>query len=155
MQFALDQVSDLRFDTSALNDRGIRMVKVPAALLLGEQAHAGRTDIAPADLSTFLARSGITLIAERVELDRTVADLIELEVAAAQGFIFSPPRPVKAEVFNEPPPASEAAPAGEGDDLNLRASVDETVLSGSAPAATDANGEERKPFRAFLRRATA
>ena len=155
VQFALDQVSDLRFDTSALNDRGIRMVKVPAALLLGEQAHAGRTDIAPADLSTFLARSGITLIAERVELDRTVADLIELEVAAAQGFIFSPPRPVKAEVFNEPPPASEAAPAGEGDDLNLRASVDETVLSGSAPAATDANGEERKPFRAFLRRATA
>jgi cyclic-di-GMP phosphodiesterase, flagellum assembly factor TipF len=155
VQFALDQVSDLRFDTSSLNDRGIRMVKIPAALLLGEQGQPGRTDIAPADLSTFLARSGITLIAEKVELDRTVADLIELEVTSAQGFIFSAPRPVKAEVFNEPPAPSEARTAGEGDDLNLRASVDETVLSGSAPSTADVNGEERKPFRAFLRRATA
>jgi cyclic-di-GMP phosphodiesterase, flagellum assembly factor TipF len=155
VQFALDQVSDLRFDTSALNDRGIRMVKIPAALLLGEQAQPGRTDIAPADLSTFLARSGITLIAEKVELDRTVADLIELDVASAQGFVFSPPRPVKAEVFNEPPAAAETDAADTDDGLNLRSSVDETVLAGAAPSASDTAGEERKPFRAFLRRATA
>lgn len=154
VQFALDQVSDLRFDAAALNDRGVRMVKIPAALLLGDAAPSGRSDIAPVDLAAFLGRSGIRLIAEKVELDRTVADMIELDVVSAQGFIFSPPRPVKAEVFNEPQPAMEPEAAAD-DGLGLRSTVDATVFSGETPVGGGIDGEERKPFRAFLRRATA
>lgn len=160
MQFALDQVGDLRFDTTALWDRGIRMVKVPAALLLSEAAQGGKPDIAVSDLSAYLSRGGITLVAEKIENDRTVADIIELDVSAAQGFVFSPPRPVKADVFNEPAPVEETAEA-EMDETRLRAGVDASAIEGGDPVAeggaTDqsADGEERKPFRSFLRRATA
>jgi cyclic-di-GMP phosphodiesterase TipF (flagellum assembly factor) len=154
VQFALDQVTDLRFDTTALWDRGIRMVKVPAALLLSDNAPSGRSDIAPADLSAFLGRAGITLVAEKIELDRTVADVIEIDVGSAQGFIFSPPRPVKAEVFNEPPAAVEDQRVPLAENAALRPSVDSGVLGGPEPLPSEIS-EERKPFRAFLRRATA
>lgn len=158
VQFALDQVSDTRFDTTALWDRGIRIVKVPVSLLLNEAAQSGRPDIAAADLSAWLARGGITLIAERVEMDRTVADVLELDVTTAQGFVFSPPRPVKAEVFNEPQPAQEATPPEPGESagpLNLRPTVDGSVFASENAGGIGEAAEERKPFRAFLRRATA
>jgi cyclic-di-GMP phosphodiesterase TipF (flagellum assembly factor) len=50
-----------------------------------------------------LARYGIELIAERIETETTVVDLLDLHVRFGQGFLFSPPRPVRAEVFGAVP----------------------------------------------------
>lgn len=111
VRFALDQLSDLRFDPRSLSDRGVRFVKAPAALLQDHAEGHVTSDIAAGDLAAMLARVSITLVAENVEDNPTAADMIELGVAMGQGRVFSPPRPVKPEVFAEPAAASAPAPA--------------------------------------------
>jgi cyclic-di-GMP phosphodiesterase TipF (flagellum assembly factor) len=82
-----------------LADRSFRFLKVPAKLLLNKVAGV-HTDIDPEDLSDLLARSGIDLIAERIETETTVVDILDYDVRFGQGFLFSPPRPVRAEALH-------------------------------------------------------
>jgi cyclic-di-GMP phosphodiesterase TipF (flagellum assembly factor) len=96
-RFSMDHVADLRVEPRELADRGFRFIKVPAALLLSRSAASG--DIHPADFSDLLGRFGIDLIAERIEGEGTVVDLLDYDVRFGQGFLFSPPRPVRAEVL--------------------------------------------------------
>jgi cyclic-di-GMP phosphodiesterase TipF (flagellum assembly factor) len=96
-RFSMDHVADLRIEPRELADRGFRFIKVPAALLLSRAAASG--DIHPADFSDLLGRFGIDLIAERIEGESTVVDLLDYDVRFGQGFLFSPPRPVRAEVL--------------------------------------------------------
>jgi len=96
-RFSMDHVADLRVEPRELADRGFRFIKVPAALLLSRAAASG--DIHPADFSDLLGRFGIDLIAERIEGEATVVDLLDYDVRFGQGFLFSPPRPVRAEVL--------------------------------------------------------
>jgi cyclic-di-GMP phosphodiesterase TipF (flagellum assembly factor) len=134
VRLSMDGVRDLRFDPLALAERGVRFVKVPAYLLLDEKSGG---PIHPADIPALLARAGILLIAERVETEPVVADLLDLDVPLAQGFLFAMPRQVRTEVFAGAQPL--APPAGAPQPLD--------------PPRTDS--PPRKPFRAFLRRANA
>lgn len=148
-RFALDQLVDLRLDPASLADRGVRFVKAPAALLQAEAIGRAATDIAASDLSALLARAAITLIADDIEDDPTVADMIELGVGLAQGLVFSPPRPVKPEVFAEP----AAAPVRKPEPEPARPSAE--VLGYPAPPPAEDAKPERLPFRSVLRRASA
>jgi cyclic-di-GMP phosphodiesterase TipF (flagellum assembly factor) len=96
-RFSMDHMADLRVEPRELADHGFRFIKVPAALLLSRAAASG--DIHPADFSDLLGRFGIDLIAERIEGESTVVDLLDYDVRFGQGFLFSPPRPVRAEVL--------------------------------------------------------
>jgi cyclic-di-GMP phosphodiesterase TipF (flagellum assembly factor) len=96
-RFSLDNVTDLRFEPRDLLARGFRYVKVRADVLLKRIAVA--SDIDPADLADLLRRFGIDLIAERIESEGSVVDLLECGVRFGQGFVFSPPRPVRAEAL--------------------------------------------------------
>jgi cyclic-di-GMP phosphodiesterase TipF (flagellum assembly factor) len=100
-RFSMDQVTDLRMEPRDLGERGVRYVKVAASFLLGEAASAG-SDIHAADLSDLLGRFGISLIAERIEGEAQVVDLLEYDVRFGQGFLFSQPRPVRAEALRGP-----------------------------------------------------
>ena len=153
VRFALDELVDLRLDPVSLFDRGIRFVKAPAALLM-EQAESQTADIAPADLTVLLARASVVLIADQVGDDPTVADMIELGVGMGQGAVFSPPRPVKPDVFAEP---AEAAPAAEPAPPTQPAPEQRQaeVVDYPAPAAALEAAPERQSFRSVLRRATA
>jgi cyclic-di-GMP phosphodiesterase, flagellum assembly factor TipF len=95
-RFSIDHVTDLRIEPRELADRGVRYIKVPAALLL-DQKLAPTSDIHPSDLSDLLGRFGIDLIAERIEGERAVVDLLDYDVRFGQGFLFAPPRPLRAE----------------------------------------------------------
>ena len=97
-RFSMDHVTDLHIAPNELAERSFRFVKVPAKLLLNKVAGV-QTDIDPEDLADLLARSGIDLIAERVETETTVVDLLDYDVRFGQGFLFSPPRPVRAEAL--------------------------------------------------------
>jgi cyclic-di-GMP phosphodiesterase TipF (flagellum assembly factor) len=122
-RFSMDQVTDLRMEPRDLGERGIRYVKVAASFLLGEAASAG-SDIHAADLSDLLGRFGIGLIAERIEGEAQVVDLLEYDVRFGQGFLFSQPRPVRAEALrgaaetdehhDEPGMTRKAAAGGSG-----------------------------------------
>jgi cyclic-di-GMP phosphodiesterase TipF (flagellum assembly factor) len=107
-RFCMDGVTDLRMEPRDLGERGIRYVKVAASLLLGA-AHAGNADIHAADLSDLLGRYGISLIAERIEAEAQVVDLLEYDVRFGQGFLFSQPRPVRAEALRGAAEAEAAA----------------------------------------------
>lgn len=95
-RFSIDHVTDLRIEPRELADRGVRFIKVPAALLL-DQRSTSTSDIHPSDLSDLLGRFGIDLIAERIEGERAVVDLLDYDVRFGQGFLFAPPRPLRPE----------------------------------------------------------
>ncbi len=97
-RFSMDNLTDLRVEPRELNERGFRFIKAPAALLLN-RVGAASTDIHPADLSDLVGRFGIDLIAERIEAEGAVVDLLDYDVRFGQGFLFSPPRPVRAEAL--------------------------------------------------------
>jgi cyclic-di-GMP phosphodiesterase TipF (flagellum assembly factor) len=119
-RFSMDHVTDLRIGPRDLSDLGIRFVKVPASLLLSKTGAAA--DIHAADLSDLLGRHGISLIAERIETEAVVVDLLDYDVRFGQGFLFSPPRPVRAEALQGT--AAEAArPASEPLGLAARAAI--------------------------------
>jgi cyclic-di-GMP phosphodiesterase TipF (flagellum assembly factor) len=105
-RFSMDHVADLRMEPKDLSERGFRYLKVPAALLLNRSA-AGTGDIHTADLSDLLARSSIDLIAERIESESSVVDLLDYDVKFGQGFLFSHPRPVRAEALQGNPGAAD------------------------------------------------
>ncbi|MCJ2080573.1 EAL domain-containing protein [Methylobacterium sp. J-090] len=130
--FTLDRPVDLRLDPSALADRGVSQVKVPADMLLRPGTHQAMPDLALEDLVAALGRAGIQLVADRVERETDVPDLIDLNVPRAQGTVFAPARAVRAEVLAAPPPAPEPAPS-----------------AGDEPEPPP----QRRPFRDFLRRA--
>ncbi len=98
--FSLDQARDLRLDVKALAERGFRSIKVPADVLLGRTTDQ-LSDIHPEDLGNLLARYGIDLIADKIESEATVIELLDYNVGYAQGFLFAPPRPVKADVLDD------------------------------------------------------
>jgi cyclic-di-GMP phosphodiesterase TipF (flagellum assembly factor) len=121
-RFSIDSLSDLRVEPRELNERGFRFIKVPGALLLN-RVGAASTDIHPADFSDLLARFGIDLIAERIENESMVVDLLDYDVRFGQGFLFAPPRPVRAEALQgvdgeagngavKPEPAAKSTSAG-------------------------------------------
>jgi cyclic-di-GMP phosphodiesterase TipF (flagellum assembly factor) len=109
-RFSLDHVTDLRIEPRELADRGVRFIKVPAALLL-DPKQSSTSDIHPSDLSDLLGRFGIDLIAERIEGERAVVDLLDYDVRFGQGFLFAPPRPLRPEGATATNGAVNAAPA--------------------------------------------
>jgi cyclic-di-GMP phosphodiesterase TipF (flagellum assembly factor) len=96
-RFSMDHVADLRIGPRDLSELGVRFVKVPAQLLLNKGAASA--DIHAADLSDLLGRHGISLIAERIETEAVVVDLLDYDVRYGQGFLFSAPRPVRADAL--------------------------------------------------------
>src|SRR5262249_51635256 len=93
-RFSIDHVTDLRFEPRELADRGVRFIKVPAALLLDPKLNS-TSDIHPSDLSDLLGRFGIDLIAEKIEGERAVVDLLDFDGRFGGGFLFAPPRPLR------------------------------------------------------------
>ncbi len=108
-RFSMDHVTDLRIEPRALADQGFRFVKVRADLLLNRAQEAGAV-IHPADLADLLARHGIDLIVEHVETEGAVVDLLDYDVKFGQGFLFAPPRPVRADVMGAASPVEDEAP---------------------------------------------
>jgi cyclic-di-GMP phosphodiesterase TipF (flagellum assembly factor) len=121
-RFSMDHVTDLRMEPKELADRWFRFLKVPAKLLLNKAATA-QSDIHPEDLADLLARSGIDLIAERIENENMVVDLLEYDVRFGQGFLFSAPRPVRAEALQGGDGDKSLAGENVGDFAGVGASV--------------------------------
>ncbi|MBX3490103.1 MAG: EAL domain-containing protein [Parvibaculum sp.] len=107
-RFSMDQVTSLKLDPKVLHDRNFRFVKVSAETLLdGRQMASG--DIEAGDLKELLRRNGIQLIADKVEAEREVVDILDLNVELGQGFLFGEPRPVRESALREDAPALSIA----------------------------------------------
>jgi cyclic-di-GMP phosphodiesterase TipF (flagellum assembly factor) len=134
-RFSIDHVTDLRVEPRELADRGVRFIKVPAALLL-DAKQTSTSDIHPSDLSDLLGRFGIDLIAERIEGERAVVDLLDYDVRFGQGFLFAPPRPLRPEGAS----ATGGAPASKAPESG--------VSNGSSNIASAGSPATEPPLRA-------
>ncbi|MEY9417590.1 cyclic-di-GMP phosphodiesterase TipF (flagellum assembly factor) [Bradyrhizobium japonicum] len=135
-RFSIDHVTDLRIEPRELADRSVRFIKVPASLLL-DPRQASTSDIHPSDLSDLLGRFGIDLIAERIEGERAVVDLLDFDVRFGQGFLFAPPRPLRPEGASATGEASPN-PAQEIQGSNGSASPSQGATSGATSSAPPA-----------------
>ena len=102
-RFSVDRITDLRMDFRALADRGFRFAKLHASRLLQHEDDLAKSNIHPADFGSLLQRYGIELIVDHVESESVVLELLEMDIRCAQGFLFSPPRPVRADVLQGAP----------------------------------------------------
>ena len=87
-RFSIDRVDRLDLDVDWLVTRGVRFVKIDVARLLASGAAA-------ADLRALRSgfdRCGIDLVAEKVETEAQVADMLDLRADFGQGWVFGEPR---------------------------------------------------------------
>ena len=113
-RFSLDKVTHLDLDFADLSRADVKFVKVGAEVLLAELLEVdgrlttkGRSDIAAADFADLTRRYGVELIAEKVEAERQVIDVLELDISLGQGHLFGEPRAIRDDVLAETAPPSE------------------------------------------------
>ncbi len=131
-RFSMDNVTDMRFEPRELANRSFRFIKVPANFLLNRSAAA--SDIHPADLSDLVGRFGIDLVADKIESEGSAVDLLDCDVRFGQGFLFSPPRPVRAEALQG---------INERNDVVAREASKDTALQPGPGTAAESGKEER------------
>ncbi len=111
-RFSIDRITDMKMDFNALAGRGFKFGKLNADYLIGRR-EANHGHIHPSDFGDLLHRYGIELITDHVETESQVLELLDYDVRLAQGNLFSPPRPVRAEVLQgTPAPGPRRTAAG-------------------------------------------
>jgi cyclic-di-GMP phosphodiesterase TipF (flagellum assembly factor) len=112
-RYSLDKGDGLALDLQDLQSAGVRFVKVNGDRLLEELTPGGERpisaitrDISPEDVPAVFTRYGIDLIAEKVESEKSVIELLEFDIPFGQGHVFGAPRPIKGSLQAEtaPPP---------------------------------------------------
>lgn len=110
-RFSIDKVATIDFDLQDLHRSDVRFVKIGANLLLeqlldvdGKPALRFMKDIHAGDYASLMARYGIEVIAEKVENEKQVVDVLEIDIGYGQGHLFGEPRAIKEQVLAETDP---------------------------------------------------
>lgn len=113
-RFSIDKVQTLDLDFADLQRSDVRFVKIAADLLIeqlldldGATPLATQPDIQAADFAPLTRRYGLELIAEKVETEKQVVDILELDVSMGQGHLFGEPRAIKEAVLAETDPPAD------------------------------------------------
>lgn len=106
-RFSIDQVNNLNMDLAEMQRAGVRFAKIEGRRLVdaanGAESIAGREPgaIRAEDIAGLFARYGVDLVAEKIETESTVVEVLDLDVGYAQGHLFGAPRPVREDVIAE------------------------------------------------------
>ncbi|MBS0332859.1 MAG: EAL domain-containing protein [Proteobacteria bacterium] len=118
-RFSLDKVADLDLDWQDLARSDVKFLKLGASKLLDELEEKdglmvlrSLPDLAAEDFVQFAGRYSVQVVAEKVETERQVAELLDLNLGFGQGHLFGEPRAIKEAVLSEAgaPPAVAAPP---------------------------------------------
>lgn len=90
-RLSLDQVTHLNMNLAELARHRVKFLKVEAGVLL-DQIHAPRPGANLRELKADLNRYGIDLIAEKIEDEQTLVELLDYPIAFGQGYLFGEPR---------------------------------------------------------------
>ena len=93
-RLSMDQVTKLDVDFARARRLGFHFLKLRAETLISGMKHANAA-VAAEDFKDLLSRNGLNLIAERVEDEKTVVQLLEYNVDFGQGYLFGEPRPLR------------------------------------------------------------
>ena len=91
---SMDHVETLALDFLRLKAIGFSHIKVRASTLT-QGMEGANAAVAAEDFKKLLSRHGLNLIAERVEEEKTLVQLLDYNVDYAQGFLFGEPRAVR------------------------------------------------------------
>ncbi len=101
-RFSVDRAQTLRLDLPGMQAEGVRFVKMEGRRLLeliNDTRERPRSsisrEIAAQDVSALFARYGVDLVADRVEDERTVVELLDYDIGFGQGYVFGHAKPVK------------------------------------------------------------
>jgi cyclic-di-GMP phosphodiesterase, flagellum assembly factor TipF len=110
-RFSIDRVTSAAIDLPDLERSGVRYVKAPANVLIEQMVRGGvrprsaiTREIAAADIAAVFQRYGVDLIAERIESEDTVLEVLDLDVPYGQGHLFGAPRAIKESLMEETAP---------------------------------------------------
>jgi cyclic-di-GMP phosphodiesterase TipF (flagellum assembly factor) len=113
-RFSIDRVTNTEVDLPDLERSGVRYVKVAASTLVEQIVRRGlrprsaiTREIAAVDIAAVFQRYGVDLIAERIEAEDTVIEVLDLDVPYAQGHLFGAPRAIKESLMEETAPPRE------------------------------------------------
>jgi EAL domain-containing protein (putative c-di-GMP-specific phosphodiesterase class I) len=117
-RFMVREVTDYNFELPRLQQSNVRWMRMDAnRLLAASQSEEQVLDVAAADFAALLARRQISLLIEGVNEEAAVAELIDFNIAYAQGHIFAPPQAVRPEALDDgdsaPLPQESRLRAGE------------------------------------------
>ncbi|GIU67163.1 EAL domain-containing protein [Candidatus Phycosocius spiralis] len=98
-RFSLDRCDTIDLDLRKLERMGVRYVKISGEKLVQQLVETKTLPVTglnrefdPADVSAVFSRYGVELIADRVESERTIVEILELDITHAQGNLFGRPR---------------------------------------------------------------
>jgi cyclic-di-GMP phosphodiesterase, flagellum assembly factor TipF len=112
-RFSIDKVTHLDVDLIDMERAGVRFFKAPGRMLIDGFVSDGIRpkssivrEISASDIAAIFVRYGIDIVAERIEDEATVVELLDLEIPYAQGHLFGAPRAIKDSLMEEtaPPP---------------------------------------------------
>ena len=113
-RFSIDKVTDLDLDFQDLARTDVKFVKIAADVLLsqlleveGRMALKSMRDLQAADFANITRRYGVEVIAEKIEAERQVIDVLELDIGYGQGHLFGEPRAIREAVMAETAPPAE------------------------------------------------
>jgi cyclic-di-GMP phosphodiesterase, flagellum assembly factor TipF len=114
-RFSIDKVYDLDLDFQDLARADVKFIKVGAQMLLDQLTESetggliirSLPDLQAQDFSTLIRRYGLELIIEKVESERQIVDLLELNIGYGQGHLFGEPRAIRDAVLAEADPPAD------------------------------------------------
>ena len=114
-RFSIDHANDLSLDLPRLQAASVRFVKMNGHVLIEQlrDPHGSRPvssinrRVDGAEVTAVLSRYGVTLVAEKIEDEASVVEILEYDIPYGQGHIFGAPRPIKASLMEETAPPSE------------------------------------------------
>ena len=114
-RFSIDHADTLAFDLPSLQSAGVRFIKINGGELIEQlrdprgprPASSINRAISGEEVSAVFSRYGVTLIAEKIEEEVSVVEILEYAIPYGQGHIFGAPRPIKSSLMEETAPPAD------------------------------------------------
>ncbi len=114
-RFSIDHAADLNIDLPRLQNAGVRFVKMNGGNLIEQlrDPHGARPissinrRVDGEEVSAVFSRYGITMVAEKIEDEASVVEILEYDIPYGQGHVFGAPRPIKSSLMEETAPPQD------------------------------------------------
>lgn len=114
-RFSVDHAAGLAIDLPRLQSAGVRFVKMNGNTLLNELRDPNgarpvssiQRRLEGEDVAAVFSRYGVTLIAEKMEDEASVVEVLAFDIPFGQGNVFGAARPIKASLMEETAPTRE------------------------------------------------
>ena len=113
-RFSLDKADGIDVNLPEMQAEHVKFLKVEGRKLLEQLVDGGPRPIsavnrstAPADVPAVFMRYGVDLIAEKVETEKEVVEILDFDIPYGQGYVFGEARPIKDSLMEETAPPSD------------------------------------------------